>query len=181
MSIFFQIVAGSSILLKGTNPSVDSYSAFADNTRALRCYESCGFVRVDQERVEGRPLVGMRFKFPSRRHSPGPGLLAITGLAASALALLGLGRASSWTVMVVLVVMVGAGVLAWPLGEERRDGWVRRMRAGLSIIAIGLGGGVLASFVLGAISGGTIGLLVICGSATLTWIALLAVSLRLQK
>ena len=53
-------------------------SAFADNTRALRCYESCGFVRVDQERIEGRPLVGMRLRFASRQGSPGPKVFTAT-------------------------------------------------------------------------------------------------------
>jgi hypothetical protein len=163
------------------HPRRRGISAFADNARALRCYESCGFVRVDQERVEGRPLVGMRLKFSNRRHSPGPGLLATTGILASIFALVGLGRATSLTAMAVLLAMAGGGVLAWRLGEERRHSWARRMRAGLRITAIGLASGLLASALVGGFAGGMVGLMVMCGSATLAWIALLAVALRLQK
>jgi GNAT superfamily N-acetyltransferase len=160
---------------------VVAISAFADNLRALRCYESCGFVRVDRERVEGRPLVGMRLKFASRKHSPGPGLLAVTGLVASAIAVAVSGQLSSWTAYLVLLAMVGAGVLGWRLGEERRDTWARRMRSGLKIAALGCAGGLATAGLVGGFAGGMPQLMLTCGSATLAWIALLAGSLRLQN
>jgi RimJ/RimL family protein N-acetyltransferase len=160
---------------------VVAISAFADNPRALRCYEACGFVRVDEERVGGRPLVGMRLKFPSRRHSPGPGLIASTGLVAAGLALVMRDQLTAWPALVTVLAMVVVGVLVWRLGQERRDPWGRRMGSGLLVVAIGSGTGLAVAGITGAMAGGTFALLLTCGSATLIWIALLALALRLQK
>ena len=158
---------------------VVAISAFADNPRALRCYESCGFVRVDQERIEGRLLVGMRLKFRSRRRSPGPGMLAVTGSLAAA-ASLGAFR-SFYPAAFVTLGMVSAALLSWRLAGERRDPWSQRVRRSMLMVGTGFAGGLVAALFLQAFVGGATTWIMICGSATLIWIALLALVLKLQN
>lgn len=158
-------------------------SAFADNERALRCYDGCGFVRVDRERVEGRALVGMRFRFGSRMRSPALLPSVVVAVASVSAGVLGFLRAAGAMVEdapAVLLSLVGPAAAAWAahaFAAERREPVAIRLRAALRPVGVGiafaLGVGTVALFASGARD--SVGLLAgIYGSATLVWAALLA-------
>ena len=160
---------------------VVAISAFADNPRALRCYETCGFERVDQERVEGRALVGMRLHFPARRRSPDLLVLAGAGVLA-ALTALALWRA--WTspgALIVMGVLLVVGLVLSRMSAERRDPWRVRMRSVAIVVGCGFAAAVLAALTVGGVAGGGLVLLGASGSATLIWIALLGLVLLKQR
>ncbi|RKZ13535.1 hypothetical protein DRQ32_01375 [bacterium] len=158
-------------------------SAFAENERALRCYGSCGFARVESERVEGRQLVGMRLRFASRRRSPAQlSSLLVAGLAVL-LSIAGLARAA--TAMVAAAPLVSLSVvgpliggwLAHHFAAERRDPWRLRMRVALRQVGLGITIAVVVGVVALVISGEYSRvpvLLGIYGGATVVWVALLA-------
>jgi len=164
-------------------------SAFADNPRALSCYEACGFIRVDQERIEGRMLVGMRLRFASRVRTP---RLAVTVMtSAVALFVAGVIRPGATWAMIssAPLVLVSPAVLfvvlrfVHRLGRERRDPWRDRARStGIQIIAgsgAALTAGFVALFVSAAAEKSGV-LLGTYGSATLVWAALLGLFLLIE-
>lgn len=164
-------------------------SAFADNPRALRCYEACGFIRVEQERIEGRMLVGMRLRFASRKRTPRLAMTAIT--AGAALIFSGLIRpgatrgmiSSAPLVLVSPVVLFVVLRFAHRLGRERRDPWLDRARSTGIQIGFGIGAALLSGFLALLISAALEEsgvLLGTYGSATLVWVALLALVLLIE-
>lgn len=157
-------------------------SAFADNERALRCYEACGFVRVDEERVDGRLLVGLRHRFAARTRSPRTLTLLATGwiaLGAGVLAFLVPARElveSSPAALASVAVQPAAALLAFPLRRERRQTLVERWRAAALRASIANGAALVCGAVILATtnSAGQAGWLAgIYASATLVWVALL--------
>ncbi len=164
-------------------------SAFAENERALRCYGSCGFARVESERVEGRKLVGMRLRFASRRSSPAQLPSLIVAGAALLFAIAGFARAATEMVgaaPLVSLSVVGPLIGAWlahQFAAERRDPWRLRMRVALRQVGSGIMIAVIVGVVALVISGdvSSVGVLLgIYGAATLVWVALLAAVLWVE-
>ena len=157
-------------------------SAFEDNTRALRCYEGCGFHRVDREKVNGRPLVGMRLRFRSRASSPDRITLLMTGLVAATIGAALFVR--SPVLSLAPAIMLLGAVLGPGFVRERRDPWTIRLRVALIPVSIGSALSMLVGGGIALATGGIQQLAVVAltsGSATLIWIALLAAALMRQQ
>lgn len=164
-------------------------SAFADNARALRCYEACGFVRVDTEQVEGRPLVGMRRRFHSRQRSPRTLALVssgLLGLAVAAVVLDGTVRAlvtEAPAVLVSVLAQPAAALLAFPLRRERREPFAARLRAAAIRAAVANAAAFVVGLVVVALSGALHlagGLVLVYATATVVWVGVLAARIGLD-
>ena len=164
-------------------------SAFADNPRALNCYEACGFIRVEEERIEGRMLVGMRLRFASRARTPRLAMTVLT--AAVSLFVAGVIRPGATRAMIssAPLGLVSPAVLfvvlrfAHRMGRERRDPWRERARSTGIQILVGSGAALLTGFLALVVSAALEKsgvLLGTYGSATLVWAALLGAGLLIE-